>query len=212
MAGAEREGLKLLRWGRATEVARPQRKIPRHARDDKETVIPSAARDLCSAIATPVAIVLPVPRCLPRRDLCQLHHPAPERAGSCVVAVPGVGRAVADLRRHADRQFCAWLALHAGVVRRLQPDRGAGADAAGILDLGRARGAPRRRRRGADRGAGAAPHLQGARAVPAARHLRRRPGDQGHRAVRVGRRGPGRPARARPVDGGRDPGPAHPRL
>ena len=45
-----------------------------------------------------------------------------------------------------------------------------------------------------------------ARAVPAARHLRRRAGDQGRRAVRLGRGGPGRPARARPLHGGRDPG------
>jgi ABC-type branched-subunit amino acid transport system permease subunit len=49
-------------------------------------------------------------------------------------------------------------------------------------------------------------------AVPASRHLRGRAGDQGHRAVHLGCRGPGGPARARPVDGGRDHGPAHPGL
>jgi branched-chain amino acid transport system permease protein len=38
-----------------------------------------------------------------------------------------------------------------------------------------------------------APHLPCARAVPAARHLRRRPGDQGRGPVRLGLGGPGRP-------------------
>ncbi len=48
----------------------------------------------------------------------------------------------------------------------------------------------------ADRDRAAAAHLSGARAVPAARHLRRRADGAGHRAGELGAAGPARPARA----------------
>ena len=55
-----------------------------------------------------------------------LHRPAAQRAGRRVVAVPRRGRAVADLRRHADRQLRARLVLHARHLRRVHAGRTAG--------------------------------------------------------------------------------------
>ncbi len=147
-----------------------------------------------------------------RRDLLFRPDPAPERAGRRLVVVPGVGRPVADLRRDADRQFRARLALHAGPLHRLQPDRGAGSHAARLLERGDPGGVRRRPGRDRHRGADPAPHLSRARAVPAARHLRRRPRHQGCRALRLGLGGSGGSARARSQRRGRDPGQAHPEL
>ena len=115
-----------------------------------------------------------------------------------------VGRPVADLRRDADRQLRPRLVLHAGPVRRLQPDRGAGPHAGGLLERGVLAalavglvGVP-------DRNRWSCAASTGARAVPAARHLRascwssrtRRSGVWGPEDL-VGPRAPGLRGRSR---------------
>ena len=92
--------------------------------------------------------------CAQRTDTAQLNawkrvlqpdRPVAQRAGRCVVAVPGGSRAVADLWRHPHRQLCARLVLHAGPVcglhaggaavgqHRLLARAAAGALATGVL-------------------------------------------------------------------------------
>ena len=130
-----------------------------------------------------------------------------QRPGRRVVAVPGRGRAVADLRCHARRQLRAWLVFHAGRLHRLQPG-GALWRRAGLLARAGAVGARHGCDRRAGRGGRAAADLPCARAVPTARDLRAGAGDQGRGAVAVGARGLARTPRAGAVRCGRHPGPA----
>ena len=113
----------------------------------------------------------------------------PERARVGVGALSGRGRPVADLRRDAHRQLRARLVLHARPLRRRRADRRARAPARS------ASGAACCSRRSRSPSLGAlievlapAPHLRGARAVPAARDLRARAGHPRRGAVRSGAR------------------------
>ena len=73
--------------------------------------------------------ISPRPRCVgatslrrwqrSRHDLQRLPVPGAQRAVHRLRPVLRRGRAVADLRRHAHRQYRAWLALHAGHLHRL---------------------------------------------------------------------------------------------
>jgi len=81
-----------------------------------------------------------------------------------------------------------------------------------VLGRRRARRAGDRPDRGRARDGDPAPHLSRARAVPAARDLRRRADHPGRGAVDLGTRGAARPARARPARRGRDPGQPLPRV
>ena len=110
-------------------------------------------------------------------DLVLRRDPGSERARQRLVAVHHRLRPDARLRRHAHRQFRPRIALHGGRLHRRDP----GAVAArmwfgpvsfwvGILVSALIVGLHRRHHRGA----AAAAHLWRARAVPAARDLRRR--------------------------------------
>ena len=134
----------------------------------------------------------------PPTDLRLPPHSVPERAGRALVAVPGRGRAVADLRRDARsstsrtaRSTCSALYGAYTLIGRFGPP---GRSASGAACCWRR--SPSALLGALIEVAHPAPHLPRARALPAARHVRAGPHDQGLRAAGLGPGGPARPARA----------------
>ncbi len=146
-----------------------------------------------------------VPRLLPPS--------VPQRPRLRVGAVPRRGRPDADLRRHARREFCARLAVHARRVLRLyvrQCVGGRGGPRGAVVLAGPARRSARRR---ADRRAGRAPPAEAfvrcARTDAADGDVCRRSHHSRRGAVPLGCRGSARSARTGICGNHRNPRPFH---